>query len=86
MKRKSPHRSAFFNLRISVALVVFLTGIFAVLFATAGPWEVARQADAQLRNPNGVPFEPTAGAHQAWVARYDGPHCCCPEELYLIVA
>jgi uncharacterized delta-60 repeat protein len=73
MKRKSPHRSAFFNLRILIALVLFLTGIFAVLFATAGPWEAARQADAQVRNPNGSPFASSNTVQQAWVAQYNGP-------------
>ena len=73
MQRKSPYRSAFFNLRILIALVLFVTGIFAVLFATAGPWEAALQADAQVRNPNGFPFAPTGAAQQAWVARYNGP-------------
>jgi hypothetical protein len=48
MKRKSSHRSAFFNLHILIALVVFLTGIFIALFATAGPWEAARQLEKQV--------------------------------------
>jgi uncharacterized delta-60 repeat protein len=73
-QRKSPHQSAFFNLRILIPLVVFLTGIFIALFATAGPWEAARQADAQLRNPNGFPFAPSDTVQQAWVAQYNGPN------------
>jgi len=73
MKRKSPNRSAFFNLHIVIALVVFLTCIFSVLFATAGPWEAARQAEAPVRNPNGVPLSSTGTVYEAWVARYNGP-------------
>ena len=43
MKKKSPHRSAFFYLRILIAIVVFLSGVFIALFATADPLETFSQ-------------------------------------------
>jgi uncharacterized delta-60 repeat protein len=73
VKTKSPHQSAFLNLHILIALVVFITGIVIALFATAGPWEAARQGGAQLRPPNHVPLAPSGNVVEAWVARYNGP-------------
>jgi Beta-propeller repeat len=73
MKTKSPQRSAFFNLQGIIAVVGLLTGIFIALFATAGPWEAAPQAGAQVRGPNTSPFAPSDTVQQAWVARYNGP-------------
>jgi len=55
-----------------IALVVFLTGVFIALFATADPWDAARQAGAQVAM-NHVPLASSANVHEAWVRRYNGP-------------
>jgi hypothetical protein len=64
MKTKSPHQSAFLNLQLLIALVVFITGIFIALFATAASWEAARQTDAQVRLPNQVPLASASAVHE----------------------
>ncbi len=43
MKTKSSSRSAFFNLRVVVALSLFLAGVFLALFATANPPALPRE-------------------------------------------
>jgi hypothetical protein len=73
MKRNSTSGSAFFNLHVSIVLIVFLTGVFISLFATADPWEVARQAGVQVHRPNQVPLASSGDVNEAWVARYNGP-------------
>ena len=77
MKTKSASRTAFFNLRVVVALSVFTVAVFLALFATANPPALARKSardmDAQMRRPSEISLAPSGGVHEAWVARYNGP-------------
>src|SRR6266567_7581519 len=77
MKTKSSSRSAFFNLRVVVALSLFLAGVFLALFATANPQTLTRQrardVGAQVHGSNEISLAPFGGVQEAWVARYNGP-------------
>lgn len=73
MKSKCSHRSAFLDLHILIALVVFLTAIFIALFSSADLSEAARQSHTQEHAPNGDQFTPSDVVQEAWVARYNGP-------------
>jgi hypothetical protein len=77
VKKKSISRSAFFNLRALLGVVLFLAGVSLALFATANPQaptrDRARYMDAQVDHPNRVPFASSGGVQEAWIARYNGP-------------
>jgi len=77
LKARFPSRSAFFNLRVIVALCVSLAGAFLAVFATANSpaltRERARLVDAQVRGANEISVAPSGGVQEAWVARYNGP-------------
>jgi len=64
MKTKSASRNAFFNLRVVVALSVFVVGVFLALFATANPQtltrERARDVDARRVVPMRLRSRPPA--------------------------
>ncbi len=76
VKIRSTSRSAFFNLRVLIALSVFLAGVFLALFATADTYaltrERARSLDAQVRGLGEIPLA-SSGVREGWVARYNGP-------------
>src|SRR6266567_3603468 len=77
MKTKSSSRSAFFNLRVVVALSLFLAGVFLALFAAANPpalpRERARHVGAKVRGSDEISLAPSGGVQEAWVVRYNGP-------------
>jgi uncharacterized delta-60 repeat protein len=76
MKTRSICRSAFFKLRVFLAIFC-LAGVFLAAFATGSPHaltrENSRHVDAQVRGPNEISLATSGGVQEAWVARYDGP-------------
>jgi uncharacterized delta-60 repeat protein len=79
MKKKSASKSAFFNLRVLIGLLVVLAGVFLALFATSGgglslgsttPGSV--QIKERERQIN--PISTGGGVQQEWVANYNGGH------------
>jgi len=76
MKTRSISPSAFFKLRVFVAIVC-LAAVFLVTFATGSSQTLTREnsphVDALVHGPNEISHATSAGVQEAWVARYNGP-------------
>src|SRR6059058_1801315 len=75
MKKRSPARSAFFSLCISLGLLVFF-GMLLATFAAGHPRPSTHGHTRQMGNHlclKRIPVAPAGGVYQAWVARYNGP-------------
>src|ERR687887_469554 len=75
----------FFNLRALLGLLVFLAGVFLVLFATSAIGRTGRgeanpsgfcplrHLAARVYRPNEFPFALSGGVQEEWADRYNGP-------------